>query len=199
LAEPVVREDELWIGEMRGVVLRGQPLLVVRTEEKVCVFRDRCPHQGYPLSDGTLHRGVITCRAHRHTFDATTGQGINPQAACLSALPTRVEGGQVLVELSKPRQEPREPATVGPVLLPSELGRAVLSAIRADNPGVQVQDRGAYLRVLASGRCAVTRRAIEQQLGQAVRLPADLELCMPSFKGRLRVDAERVIWEAGEA
>lgn len=82
------------------------------------------------------------------------------------------------------------------MLLPSELGRAVLEAIRAGNPGIRVQDRGAYLRVLSPGRCAVTRAAIERALGQAVKLPADLELCMPSFKGRLRVDAESAVWEA---
>lgn len=88
---------------------------------------------------------------------------------------------------------------VGPVLLPSELGQAVLSAIRAANPGVRVQDRGAYLRVLSPGRCAVTRAAIEEALGQAVKLPGDLELCMPSFKGLLSVDAERAVWEASGA
>jgi hypothetical protein len=42
----------------------------------------------------------------------------------------------------------------------------------------------------------VTRQAIEQQLGRPVLLPADLELVMPSFKGRLRIDAERAVWEA---
>jgi toluene monooxygenase system protein D len=86
---------------------------------------------------------------------------------------------------------------VGPVLLPSELGLAVLSAIQAQNLDVQVQDRGAYLRVSARSRCTVTRQGIEHALGRPVRLPGDLELCMPSFKGRLRVDAEHVVWEAG--
>lgn len=85
---------------------------------------------------------------------------------------------------------------VGPVLLPSELGLAVLAAIQAQNADVTVQDRGAYLRVSAAARCAVTRQAIESALGRPVKLPSDLELCMPSFKGRLRVDAERVVWEA---
>jgi toluene monooxygenase system protein D len=84
---------------------------------------------------------------------------------------------------------------VGPVLEPSELGLAVLAAIQAANLDVQVQDRGAYLRVLAPGRCVVTRVAIEAALGRSVRLPADLELAMPSFKGRLLVDADRAIWE----
>jgi hypothetical protein len=89
--------------------------------------------------------------------------------------------------------------TVGPVLLPSELGRAVLAAIRESNPDVSVQDRGAYLRVLSPERCSVTRAAIERALGHEVALPADLELCMPSFKGTLRVDAEGAVWEAGKS
>lgn len=86
--------------------------------------------------------------------------------------------------------------SVGPVLLPSEVGLAILAAIVAANSGVQVQDRGAYLRVLAQGKCLVTRQGIETALGRQVRLPSDLELCMPSFKGRLRVDAELAVWEA---
>lgn len=86
---------------------------------------------------------------------------------------------------------------VGPVLLPSELGLAVLSAIQTQNLDVKVQDRGAYLRVSAQERCVVTRQGIESALGRPVKLPGDLELCMPSFKGRLRVDAERAVWEAG--
>lgn len=85
---------------------------------------------------------------------------------------------------------------VGPVLLPSDIGLAVLSAIQATNLDVQVQDRGAYVRVLAQSRCVVTRQGIEAALGRPVRLPSDLELCMPSFKGVLRVDAERAVWEA---
>ena len=85
---------------------------------------------------------------------------------------------------------------VGPVLLPSELGLAVLAAIQAVNRYVQIQDRGAYLRVSAPSRCVVMRGDIEAALGRPVQLPADLELCMPSFKGRLRVDAEGAVWEA---
>lgn len=92
-----------------------------------------------------------------------------------------------------------EPLTVGPVLVPSEVGLAVLAAIQASNLDVQVHDRGAYLRVLADRRCVVTRQAIELQLGRPVRLPSDLELCMPSFKGRLRVDAELAVWEASSS
>jgi toluene monooxygenase system ferredoxin subunit len=104
LAEPLLAEAELWLGEMRGVVAGGEHLLVVRLEQGVCVFHDRCPHQGYPLSEGTLERGVLTCRVHRHSFDAASGQGINPFGPCLTRVPARVENGQVLVELPAPRR-----------------------------------------------------------------------------------------------
>jgi hypothetical protein len=86
----------------------------------------------------------------------------------------------------------------GPVLLPSELGLAVLTAIRAENSQVRVEDRGAYLRVLRSGSCAVSRRGIEAALGRPVQLRTDLELCMASFRGRLQIDDERASWEAGQ-
>ena len=87
-------------------------------------------------------------------------------------------------------------AAVGPVLEPSELGLAVLAAIQSLNDGVRVQDRGAYLRVDAPGRCVVTRQAIEAALGRPVQLPGDLEMAMTSFRGCLKIDAERAVWEA---
>lgn len=91
-------EAELWVGEMRGVVAEGQALLVVREEAGICVYRDRCPHQGYPLSEGSLDQGVITCRLHRHTFDAVSGEGINPRAACLVRLPVLIESGRIWLD-----------------------------------------------------------------------------------------------------
>ncbi len=103
MSEAVLTEADLWVGEMRGVEVRGERLLVVRGEGGVCVFRDRCPHQGYPLSEGTLQEGLLTCRVHRHTFDAASGEGVNPLRPCLSRVPSRVEGGLLLVELPEPR------------------------------------------------------------------------------------------------
>lgn len=95
-------ESELWIGEMRGVLVRGERLLVVRGEGGLRVFRDRCPHQGHPLSEGTLENGLLTCRVHHHTFDAASGDGVNPPRPCLSVVPSRVEAGQILVDLPAP-------------------------------------------------------------------------------------------------
>lgn len=98
-------EAELWVGEMRGLVVAGRPVLIVRQEHGISAFEDRCPHQGFPLSKGELAGGVITCPVHHHQFDATSGAGVNPLRPCLVKLEVRVHGGQIAVQ-----PEPRKAA-----------------------------------------------------------------------------------------
>ena len=83
---------------------------------------------------------------------------------------------------------------VGPVLDRSEQGLAIVAAIRELNPGVQVIDHGAYVRVLAPSWCIVRRTVIERFLGRAVELPSDLETAMPSFQGELTIDSDGALW-----
>lgn len=84
----------------------------------------------------------------------------------------------------------------GPVIEAGDLGAAVVAAIREDNPGAAVRDRGAYLRVEAPGRCVLRREAVERILGRPFRLPGDLELVMPSFAGRFTVGDDEAVWES---
>jgi toluene monooxygenase system ferredoxin subunit len=97
--EAVMSEDELWEGEMRGLVVRDRRVLVLRTEAGVCAYEDRCAHLGVPLSLGKLEAGVITCSAHHYQYDACTGRGINPERMQLRAFPVRVTGGAIAVDV----------------------------------------------------------------------------------------------------
>lgn len=90
---------DLWIGEMRAFCINGQPILIIRSEEGVVAFEDRCAHAGVPISQGRLVDGVLTCRAHEWQFDARTGCGVNPRQARLRTLVVRIEEDAVLVEL----------------------------------------------------------------------------------------------------
>jgi toluene monooxygenase system protein D len=89
---------------------------------------------------------------------------------------------------------PHMSARVGPVLEAGEGTLAIIAAIRQQNRDVVVHDRGSYLRVLVPGRCVVTRQAVERALGRPFRLPGDLELLMPSFKGVFSVSEEEAVW-----
>lgn len=88
---------------------------------------------------------------------------------------------------------------VGPVLTGHPHTDAVLEAIQRLNPSVEIHNRGSYIRVLAPRRCLVTRSAIEDILRQPFDFRAELEIMMPSFKGRLRLDDDEAVWtlEAG--
>jgi hypothetical protein len=83
---------------------------------------------------------------------------------------------------------------VGPVLKADELGRAVALAIVEAHPDAEVIDRGAYYRVLAEGRCTVTRAAVERISGRAFLLPGDLERVMPAFSGYLSINSGAASW-----
>src|SRR5580658_34699 len=54
----------------------GERLACVRRADGggVDVIEDRCPHEGYPLSQGTVKDGVLTCRWHNWKFELATGK-----------------------------------------------------------------------------------------------------------------------------
>ena len=91
---------ELWSGEMRGVSVGGQPVLLVHVDGCVVAFQDACAHQRARLSEGRLEGREIVCPAHEWRYDARTGIGTNPPNARLRPLAVRVEGELILVDVA---------------------------------------------------------------------------------------------------
>ena len=81
--EPVLRKDEA-----------GKRYVCVRSGDCVDALDDRCPHQGYPLSQGCLKDGVLTCEWHNWKFDLGSG-ACTFGGEAVKRFPTRVEGGRV--------------------------------------------------------------------------------------------------------
>ena len=198
--------DDLWVGDMKGVVVDGVPVVLVGLADGVRAYEDRCLHKGVALSKGRLEGVRLTCAVHAWEYDAATGRGLNPDRVCLRAFPVRVVGADIEVDVGAGAEIRASAPTaraaggdddVGPVLQAGPLGAAIVEAIRALNAEARVLDRGAYLRVLCRGRCVVTRAAIEERTGAPFRLPADLELVMSSFKGRFAVSDDEARWELG--
>lgn len=97
-AQPVMRLDELWDGELKGCELRGQRLLLARVDGRVYAYDDRCPHLAAPLSRGTLEDGVLTCSMHHWQFDLRSGRGVNPSGARLCPRAVTIRDGQIWVD-----------------------------------------------------------------------------------------------------
>jgi toluene monooxygenase system ferredoxin subunit len=94
-AENGIPVGELWIGEMKAVSADGRRVLLLRLEEGVFAYEDRCAHLGVPLSEGKLEGAVLTCRAHHYCYDARTGAGINPKNVHLVQVPLAVRDERI--------------------------------------------------------------------------------------------------------
>ena len=84
------------------------------------------------------------------------------------------------------------------MLEPGELADAIVEAIRERHPDARVEDRDSYVRVLVQSRCVLDRPAVERRTGRPFLLPGDLEQVMPSFKGRLTISGDHVVWALGD-
>lgn len=92
--------EDLLEGEMVGLDVAGEPVLVLRLSDGVHAYLDRCAHQGQKLSGGTLVGTTITCPVHGWSFDARSGEGENPRGVCLRRLVAQEAGGEIRVQVA---------------------------------------------------------------------------------------------------
>jgi MmoB/DmpM family len=84
---------------------------------------------------------------------------------------------------------------VGPIMRNGPLAEAMIDAIADDNPGsdVFVLDRDDYIRIHTTKECMLSRDTLIRHLGQDISL-AQIEVQMPSFKGRLETRTHYIRW-----
>src|SRR5690349_4160266 len=97
----VCSADELWNGELRVVTVDARSVLLVKLEDVVYAYEDRCAHKGVPLSGGCLRGPALTCSAHEWVYDMTTGTGINPEGVRLRAFPLKLEDGAIWINVDE--------------------------------------------------------------------------------------------------
>jgi toluene monooxygenase system ferredoxin subunit len=96
---PVADLGELPRGSKLGRVVAGTRILLVNAESGIHAYEDRCGHRDVSLCDGTLERGVLTCKAHEWRYDADTGCGIERPGVRLRSYPIRIEAARILVDI----------------------------------------------------------------------------------------------------
>ena len=100
---PTVPFDDLSEGWVEGASAGETKLILVRSGDEVCAYRDACPHEGFPLSEtGMIEEGVLVCNKHLWEFDVATGKHISrlERPECnLKRYPVRVVEGVVEVDV----------------------------------------------------------------------------------------------------
>ena len=83
-------------------VQAGEQLLIVlvRSGGEVYALEDCCSHEEFPLSDGEVEAGEITCTLHGARFDLATGspRGL-PAVTPVRTFDVRIDGDDVQVDL----------------------------------------------------------------------------------------------------
>jgi len=94
------RLDALPLDRPRLLDVAGRRIALVRIGDTVHAVDESCPHAGGPLSEGTVAAGALTCPFHGWVWDLATGTCRAPgRGARVAVYPTRVEAGEVWVEL----------------------------------------------------------------------------------------------------
>ena len=92
------REAAVAEGAAISVDIGGHTYALFRIDGQVHAIDGLCPHEGGPLAEGTLSKGVVTCPWHGWTFDACTGCSLDPAGNDVAHYPTLVEEGDLYLK-----------------------------------------------------------------------------------------------------
>lgn len=82
-----------------GGTLDGVPVVIVKTDDRLCAFAGTCTHLGAPLKDGVVVDGTLRCPWHHARFSLDTGEAVAaPAFKPLSPIKVREQGGRIFVD-----------------------------------------------------------------------------------------------------
>lgn len=80
------------------VAVEGRNLAVFYHEGEFHAVDNRCPHMGFPLIEGTVDDGILTCHWHHARFELGCGDTFDLWADDLATYPTEVRDGDIYVD-----------------------------------------------------------------------------------------------------
>ncbi len=106
----VCDEAELRARGRMAVRAAGKQILLLASQTGLFACANRCPHEGYPLSEGALTDDcILTCNWHNWKFDLGSGETL-VGGDLLPRFPVRTENGRVFVDATPPDPEERRAA-----------------------------------------------------------------------------------------
>ena len=97
-----VTRDDLERRGRRVVRKGGKQILLIASGGRVFAVANRCPHEGYPLSEGTLGPAcVLTCDWHNWKFDLASGEALVGRDP-VRTYPVEPRDGEIFLDLADP-------------------------------------------------------------------------------------------------
>lgn len=80
----------------------GHTLALFAHGDRVYAVDNRCPHMGFPLHQGSVKDGILTCHWHHARFDLASGGTFDQFADDVRAFPVEIRGDEVWVDVAVP-------------------------------------------------------------------------------------------------
>jgi len=96
-----IKESEVAEGHMKGIRVKGKPVLLARVNSQVYAVSNICPHAGCQLQGGILNGYIAMCPCHGWKFDLRNGQYQGNAITNLTSYPCKTENGKILVNIEK--------------------------------------------------------------------------------------------------
>jgi nitrite reductase/ring-hydroxylating ferredoxin subunit len=94
----VAAAADLAEGVPETVRVDGRAIALVCHEGEVYAVDNRCPHMGFPLAEGSVEDGLLTCHWHHARFELSGGDTFDPWADDVLAYPVEVRAGEVYLD-----------------------------------------------------------------------------------------------------
>jgi nitrite reductase/ring-hydroxylating ferredoxin subunit len=150
-----LKRNELGSNGRKLVRHDGKQVLVIAQEGRLFAIANRCPHEGYPLSEGTLGPGcVLTCNWHNWKYDLASG------AALVGRDPVRTyevaeRNGEIFLDLRDPPAEERRVRALRGIeaaILDNDRARMAREVARLAGAGFDARDAVVRAFRLCNGR-----------------------------------------------
>ena len=111
----VLNKDELPEGRVKPITCAQQTLCMTHYQGQYGALNNKCPHQGGPLGEGSIEKGLLRCPWHGWDFDPLTGNTPGYDDG-VESYPVETRADGIYVGLPKHKAHIR---TVGDVMMQS--------------------------------------------------------------------------------
>lgn len=88
-------------GGCLSVTVEKHTVAIFLYDSKIHAVDNRCPHMGFPLNQGTVKDGILTCHWHHARFDLMNGGTFDQWAGDVTSFPVEIRNGnEVWIDIS---------------------------------------------------------------------------------------------------
>ena len=88
------------VGMVMEAEVEGVGVCLANVNGELSALDNVCPHRQGPLGQGWIEGEAVVCPWHSWAFDTRTGQALPPDQGKVDVLPLKVEGEDLLIDLS---------------------------------------------------------------------------------------------------